>query len=88
MNQQRASSELVRPQPYVVRFGWQRNSWASFATFDDALSFAADLLKTERRRGEERPTVVNIDQEDEETDGLTADQRDACEAMGLEVRRP
>lgn len=74
--------------PFVVRWGWCNGNFARFPSFESAIGLAGDIRKGEQRRGFEAPTVANTDREDIETDGLTAEQREDCEAVGLEVRRP
>jgi len=75
-------------RPFRVTWGWCSRDYATFADFETALDFAAMTLRGMKRKDEEPPAITNTLNEDIETDGLTTAQREACEALGLEVRKP
>lgn len=76
--------------PYCVIWGWCNNESARFSTFEEALNWVKGCQQSGGfgRGPVERPTIRNLDRADYNSDGLTDEQREQAEAIGLEVTRP
>lgn len=72
---------------FRISWGYCNAKTAHVEKFETALEVARAVLKTQTFEGNGRqpPTIANTLNEDEGSDGLSAEQRDRAREIGLEV---